>query len=245
MHATPPIRLGIVRPAGASSDTIVAEIEARVLATELARRLGPVLLDLRIDGNAIGRWRPLAHAAWPTAIDALVDVGTLWSSTTCLTAQFARTVEPAAAEVRGRMLTHLGLIPDEAAPLDAMRLAGLRALSITPTDLWLVARAATAVTTGVAEIDAITTPAGAPEVAELDLTFDALAAGITAGSDRTAQGLQQQLDALRTHVAELEASALRDAREAADRFDELAHERAVLRERLERAELDGAGASTR
>ena len=55
MHDTPPIRLGIVRPAGASGDPIVAEIDARVLATELARRLGPVLLDLRIDGPALGR----------------------------------------------------------------------------------------------------------------------------------------------------------------------------------------------
>lgn len=240
MHDTSPIRLGIVRPAGASSDATVAEIEARVLAAELGRRLGPVLLDLRTDGPAVGRWQPLTHAAWPTAIDALVDVAGLWSSSLPLTALFARTVEPPAAGVRTRMLAHLGLVPAEPTPLDAARLTELESLSITPTDLWLAARAASAVSTGVAAVDALATPADATGIAELDRTLDAIAAGVTVAGDRTVQSLLQEVAALRTRVTELEAAAARDARETADRFEELAHERTVLRERLERAELDGA-----
>lgn len=240
MHDTPPIRLGIVRPAGASGDAIVAEIDARVLATELARRLGPVLLDLRIEGSALGRWRSLANAAWPAAIDALVDADALWSSTVPLTALFARTVEPAAAEVRLRMLAHLGLVPADPSVLDPTRLAELRTLSVTPTDLWLAARAASAVATGVVEVDALVTPVDAPGIAELDRALDAVTAGVTVGGDRTLQAVQRERDALRARVAELEAAAARDARESADRFDELAHERTVLRDRLERAELDGA-----
>ena len=240
MHDTPPIRLGIVRPAGASGDAIVAEIEARVLATELARRIGPVLIDLRIDGPALGPWQPLAHAAWPTAIDALVDADSLWSSTLPLTALFARTVEPTAAEVRARMLTHLGLVPADPSPLDAARLAELRALTITPTDLWVAARSASTVATGDVTIDALATSSGTPGVAVLDAALDAVAASITVVGGLGVQVVQQERDALRSRVAELEATAVRDAREWADRFDELAHQRAVLHERLERAELDGA-----
>jgi hypothetical protein len=138
------------------------------------------------------------------------------------------------------MLTHLGLVPADPAPLDATRLTRLRALSITPTDLWLAARAASTVATGVVEIDALASPADATGVADLDRALDAAAAGVTIGGDRTLQAVQHERDALRARVAELEANAARDAREAADRFDELAHERTVLRERLERAELDGA-----
>jgi hypothetical protein len=240
MHDTSPIRLGIVRPAGASGDAIVAEIEARVLAAELARRLGAVLLDLRTDGPALGRWQPLANAAWPTAIDALVDVGGLWSSSLPLTALFARTVEPAAADVRSRMLAHLELVPAAPTPLDAARLTELQTLSITPTDLWLAARAASAVSTGVAAVDALAAPADADGIAELDRVLDTLAAGVEVGGERTVQSLLQELAVLRTRVTDLEAAAARDARESADRFDELAHERTVLRERLVRAELDGA-----
>jgi hypothetical protein len=240
MHDTPPIRLGIVRPAGASSDATVAEIEARVLVTELTRRLGPVLLDLRTDGPAIGRWQPLAHAAWPTAIDAVVDVAALWSSTLPVTALFARTVEPAAAEVRARMLLHLGVVAAEPAPLDHARLAMLEELTLTPTDLWLIARAAAGVHTGVADIDALAIPVSAAGVAELDGAFDAVASAVTVAGERTVQSLQQELSALRSRVAELEAAAARDSRESADRFDALEHERAVLHERLARAALDGA-----
>lgn len=243
MHDTPPIRLGIVRPAGASSDATVAEIEARVLVTELTRRLGPVLLDLRTDGQAIGRWQPLAHAAWPTSIDATVDAvdaATLWSASLPMTALFARTVEPTAAEVRARMLTHLGLVPAEPTPLDGARLEALRELSLAPTDLWLIARAAAGVDTGVTEIDALATPAGAAALAELDRGLDTIAAAVTVAGERTVQSLQQELAALRSRVAEVEATAARDSREAADRFDALDHERTVLLERLERASLDGA-----
>ncbi len=243
MFDSPPVRIGIVRPAPVASDHrvagIVAEIEARVLAHELARRLGPVLLDLRIGGDALGRWQPLAHASWPAAIDARVDAGGLWSASTPLTALFARTVQPAAAEVRARMLAHLGMIPAEPAPLDAARLADLAGLCVRATDLWLLTRAATVVETGVAEIDALATPPTAPGIAQLDATFDALCAAVPLPSAATMQHMHDEVAALRARVAELEADAQRTAVESAVRIDDLMHERAVLRERLTRAELDG------
>lgn len=238
MHDTSPIRLGIVRPATGSGDPLVAEIEPRVLAYELARRLGPVSLDLRTDGDAIGRWLPLAHAAWPAAIDAQLDAAALWSSSVPLTALITRTIEPAAAEVRARMLAHLGLIPADPAPLGADRLAELAALSITPTDLWLVARAATAVDTGVAELDAVVTPVSSPGIAVLDAGIDALLAGTELPGAATVGRLQGELTALRARVTELEAEARRTAVETAGLIDDLVHERAVLRERLDRAQFD-------
>ena len=110
------------------------------------------------------------------------------------------------------MLAHLGLIPADPAPLDADRLAELAALSITPTDLWLVARAATAVDTGVAELDAVVTRCRRPASPCSTPARRRCSPAPAAGSERTVQALAASSTALRARVAELEASAVRDAR---------------------------------
>ena len=52
-------RIGVVRPAG--GHPVAAAAEARVVRHELERRLGPVTLDLRVDGDdPIGPWEALA-----------------------------------------------------------------------------------------------------------------------------------------------------------------------------------------
>lgn len=240
MPHTPPVRLGIVRPGHASPSALVATIEARVLQAELTRRLGAVLLDLRTDGAAVGPWQPLAHAAWPAAIDARPDVTGLWGATP-LTALLGRTIDPAAAEVRARMLAHLGLIPEAAVALDATRLASLTELHLRPTDLWLVARAAGTVATGDAAVDALVAEPGSPDVAALDAALDAIAATVDpAVVGASVAALTDEVAALRARVAELEADQRRDAVETTARLDVLEQERAVLQERLERAQLDGA-----
>ena len=241
MQPTPSVRLGIVRPAGASSRPIVAEIEARVLRHELGRRLGPLVLDLRADGPALGSWQPLAHAGWPGSIDARVDADALWAGG-ALTALAGRTFDPTAADVRARMLRHLGVIPTEPVPLDAARLAELESAHLRPTDLWLVAAAASVVATGDPSVDALATPPTDAAVGRLDALLDELVAGLADAvpTSATIAALTDEVAALRARVAELEADARRSLVDTTARIDELAHERDVLLDRAERDRLDGA-----
>ncbi|NNE13165.1 MAG: hypothetical protein HKN41_13075, partial [Ilumatobacter sp.] len=139
--------VGLLRPD--RPRRVVAEAEARVIATELERRLGELALDLRVSGEAIGPWRSAATAAWPGDVDVFVDDGALWADgAPALTALFGRTVDDGAAEVRARMLRHLGVVPSTPFVLDRERLEALDAWHVSPTDLWLVAAAADAVETG-------------------------------------------------------------------------------------------------
>jgi hypothetical protein len=241
MQPTPSVRLGLVRPSGAASRPVVAEIEARVLRHELGRRLGTVVLDLRTDGPAIGPWQPLANAGWPATIDARIDADALWSEPVGLTALAGRTVDPAIVDVRRRMLVHLGIIPVEPQPLDAARLAALDSLLLRPLDLWLIASEASEVDTGEAAVDALTVPPGDAAVARLDGILDEIAAGLTdVTGTATVAALADEVAALRARVAELEDEAVRTMVETNARLDELAHERAVLLDRAERDRLDGA-----
>ena len=241
MQPTPSARLGIVRPVGASSRPIVAEIEARVLRHELARRLGPLVLDLRTDGPALGSWQPLAHAGWPGTIDARVDADALWAGR-ALTALAGRTIDPTAADVRARMLRHLGVIPTEPVPLDAARLAALESAHLRPTDLWLVATAASDVATGDPSVDALATPPTDMAIGQLDSFLDELVSGVADAVPTTASvaALTDEVAALRARVAELEADAHRALVDTTARLDELAHERDVLVDRAGRDRLDGA-----
>ena len=67
----PPPRFGVLR--SERGLPVIASAEARVIRGELERRLGPIMLDLRIDGDQLADWLPIAHAAWPVDVDAIID----------------------------------------------------------------------------------------------------------------------------------------------------------------------------
>ena len=222
---------------------VVARAEARVVGHELSRRIGALTLDLRIDGDAVGPWHPVSHAAWPSGVEMVVDLDELVSGgITPLTALFARTVDPEAADVRRRMLVHLGSLPVDR--FDDAALAAAVELPLRPTDLWLLVTGA-----GHVEVEdpAVRALAGAPAEAlnALDEHFDVLADRLraTAGIGGAAAA---QMAVLAARVGELEmeleaarSDARRERLEALHRLDELLAERRRLVDRLERAELDG------
>ena len=235
-----PIRLGIVRPDRPAA--VVAIAEARVLSRELERRLGSVVLDLRVHGDQIGPWAPLANAAWPADIDAQIDPELIWSTgVPPLTTLFGRTVEPAAAEVRRRMLAHLGLLPSV---VDEQTVEELSSLPMRPTDLWLIVAAAERVEIDDPAIRSFGTTAGDPDQTELDAAFDAIA-GPLVDLEPTGSALQESVAAeqvWRRRAAELADELARSEAEAARRLDELAGQASVLRERIRRLELDADSA---
>lgn len=240
--------VGVLRPD--RPRRVVAEAEARVVAAELARRLGEVTVDLRVEGAPIGPWRSAETAAWPRDVDATVDAAAIWTaSTPALTALFGRTVDDVAAEVRTRMLRHLGVLPDEAFTLDEECLRALEEWHVSPTDLWLVANAAAIADSGDVAVDALARPAGTGDAgtAALDAAFDAVADAVRQGagdaSPETIPRLVTERDAARTAAAAAHDELRRTRAELADRLDQLSAENAALRERLERTrlgrELDG------
>lgn len=212
---------------------VVAVAEARVIHHELERRLGPITLDLRIGGDAIEPWLPLAHAAWPADIDAVVEhhevVG---EGLAPLTSLFARTVAPEAAEVRRRMLVHLGVVDGN--PFDAAALDALDALAPTPTDLWLAVSSAPSVAVDDPAIAALAAPASTSigddddPCAALDAAFDGVATRlghhelVAAARDREIARLRDERDDLRRAVAELESSVARERAETGALVDDLA-----------------------
>lgn len=206
--------------------------------TELARRLGPVNLDLRTVGDSIGPWRSAAHAAWPAAVDATVDLTEHFGDTDPpLTSLFARTVDDRAASVRRRMLHHLGLLPIET--FDDNAYSSLDQLSLRPTDLWLIVANAASVTVTGRDVMAFGAPSDDEGHAMLDARFEALATMLaphTPAGDRLAT-VQSERDALAAGVDRMQIEQARTQIEATERFDQLAGEMRVLRERLERAEL--------
>ena len=238
MMLAQPLRLGVLRPTRPTH--VVAVAEARVIRSELERRLGPLTLDLRIAGVSIGGWQSVANASWPGSVDVVVDASMLWNSALPpLTTLFARTVEPTAAEVRHRMLAHLGAIPDATFELDDERLATLSELPLRPTDLWLIACAAAGVNVDDPNIRAFGTTVDSDGHHLLDTAFDAVAASLseqpTTGT--TLERLTASTATLTRRVAELDSELMRGERDAAELLDQLRAENGVLRERLERAEL--------
>jgi hypothetical protein len=240
-----PIRLGILRPDRPAA--VVALAETRVLSTELERRLGPVVLDPRVAGDPIGGWQPIAHAAWPVDIDAELDATLIWGDDLPpLTTLFGRTVEPAAAEVRRRMLHHLGMLPVEI--FDQPALDALAVLPLRPTDVWLITCAAEHVELDDPEIAAFAPAAGAEAGAELDAAFDRLAGAVPAASPGRAEHELARARAAEAmwhdRAADLRSELDRAGVEAAARLDRLAAENRVLRERIERLQLESETPTT-
>jgi hypothetical protein len=234
-------RFGVLRPE--RSHPAIAMAEARVLFTELGRRLGPVELDLRIDGEPLADWQPIANASWPADIDTSIDPDLLWGpDLPPLTALFGRTVDPTAASVRRRMLRHLGVIPDGPFDLDADLFDRLDALPIRPTDLWLIAGEARSVIHPDPALCAFVAPSDGTEHAQLDQAFDRAVDGLvdTGHNDHVIARLSAQVDALGNELETVRSELLRTQRESTDRLDELTALNSSLSERLERAELGRA-----
>ena len=218
-------RIGVVRPA--PSHPVVAEADARVVRHELERRLGPLTLDLRVDGGTTGTWQPLEHVSWPTDVDAIVEADALFGDgVPPLTNLFARTVDPETADVRRRMLVHLGLIDGE--PFDDAALAAVDEMVPTPTDLWLIVSSAPFVTVDDRTIRNLARP-DADEAATIDAAFDALADrlrpqhAIAAGVDRTLARISAERDELLVRVDELARDLARHRAEAAATIDDLSN----------------------
>jgi hypothetical protein len=232
-----PIRVGVVRPDRPAPP--IAEAEARVIRSELTRRLGTVVCDLRIDGAPLGEWTTRATAAWPADIDVEIDSNLLWGDgLPPLTALFGRTVDPTAADVRGRMLEHLGLggrpLDDDVLDAD---------IPWRPTDLRLLARRDGDAAGSSFELAAMASDG--EEAARLDTAFDDAVATIR--ERLPADRLDDQIARLRARVVDLE-NLLRATVDAADRerseviarLDQLAALNDVLQEQAERALLDTA-----
>lgn len=234
-------RFGIVRAADASLDPTVAEIEARVVRSELERRVGPVSLDLRTDGPAVGPWLPREHAAWPADVDATIDLADLGELAARLPALFARTVDPTSADVRSRMLHHLGVLPVDT-PLTDDLLAELLPAPARPTDLWLVVRAADELATD--EPSHRPLRDGGSDAAGIDRWFDDTVAALPVDAEPTVARLRAEAAELRSRLAAAHDDGLRLERLATERIEHLTTERDSLRERLERAQLDGTGESS-
>jgi len=226
-------RLGVLRPDRPLA--VIAEAEARVIEHELFRRLGDVTVDLRLDGDPVGRWLPIANAAWPTDVDAVIDPSMIWrDDLPPLTTLFARTVNPSAAAVRRRMLHHLALLPEPPFTLDASRFDELTTLHLRPTDLWIIAAAASSVDV---EDPAVRALAGDDSAERLDQAFDRAVDGLDTDRTEAIARLRAERDEARHLAAEQADGAARTSAELADRLDELESENRVLHERLERAEL--------
>ncbi|MEO6654430.1 MAG: hypothetical protein ABIP17_17460 [Ilumatobacteraceae bacterium] len=229
-------RIGVLRPDRPLP--VIAEAEARVIEQELERRLGDVTVDLRVDGESIGRWLPVANAAWPTDVDLVISTAALWGDDVPpLTAAFGRTVEPAAATVRRRMLRHLDLMPEPPFALDAPLLDALVDRRVRPTDLWLVAEAASSIDVDVPAVRALVEPEGA---ARIDRAFDDAVGDLAPPTDDTLARLVAERDAARSQAREQASEVARTRAELADRLDALEAENDVLRERLDRAALQRA-----
>ncbi|MAT07126.1 MAG: hypothetical protein CL424_18995 [Acidimicrobiaceae bacterium] len=238
-EAVTPIRIGVLRSANASPDPVVALAEARVIRHELTRRLGEVSVDLRSRGSAIGPWEPVEHAAWPSDVDAAIDLddGT-GDSGLQLTTLFGRTLDPRAVEVRRRMLTHLGVLPIDR--LDDDTLARRLPAPRRPTDVWILLRDAEQVEVADEALRALATDVDVDGTASsaVDAWIDRAVDGLGLDPAPTVARLQRQVDDLTAELAATADAARRAERLATERIDELSAECDALRERLERTRLD-------
>ena len=238
-----PLRIGVMRAPDASPDPTVAEMEARVVRSELERRIGPVTLDLRTDGPATGPWLPRELAAWPADVDATVELGDLGDRAGHLVTLFGRTIDPDAADVRSRMLRHLGVLPVDA-PLTDDLLGELLPAPARPTDLWLVVRSAPDLATGDASHRLLGNEADGSDAAPIDQWFDTTVAALPGDTTPTITRLLADVGELRSRLDAAQNDLVRSEREALDRIEHLTAERDSLRERLDRAQLDATGGST-
>lgn len=235
------LRLGVVRASGASTDPTIAEMEARVVRAELERRVGPVTLDLRTDGKTVGPWLPMAHAAWPGDVDATIDIDDLGERAPHLVALFGRTVEPDAADVRSRMLEHLGVLPTGETALTDELLVDLLPAPARPTDLWLVVRAAADPATSDPAHRPLRLEPGADAVAAIDRWFDDVVAALPTDTTITIARLRAENIELRSRLRHADDELVRNERELLERIELLTAERDSLGERLDRAQLDPTG----
>lgn len=230
MNDAAPARIGVLRPAGAHP--VAAEAEARVIRHELVRRLGNVTVDLRIDlAEPLGPWMPLAHASWPADVDALIETDALFGGDhPPLTALFARTVDPGAAAVRRRMLDLLGLAAAEVFDDDA--LAGLDAMTPSPTDLWLIVGGAGDVAVSDRAVAGFAETA-TTSIEALDGAFDRVAEqlrsndAVGAAVGRALERISAERDALRDEVVGLRLELERERFEFAEAIDSATAERAA------------------
>lgn len=213
----------------------MALAEARIVRHELTRRLGEVSIDFRNEGAVFGPWLPAEHGAWPSDVDATVDLTPVTGPEgPRLLSVFARTVDPTAADVRRRMLTHLGVLP-----IDLLDDAELRRRLPTPqrpTDVWLLVNAADRTDLSDPHVGALR--GDAQESAAIDAWFDACVAGLPIDTAPTVARLSARVDELEVALADAQSDAARSERLALERLDELQAEYDVLRERLARTELD-------
>jgi hypothetical protein len=225
----------VLRPSTASHDPVVALAEARIVRHELDRRLGAVSIDLRNEGGVIGPWLPVEHGAWPSDVDATVDLSPVTGPDgPHLLSVFARTVDPTAADVRRRMLTHLGVLPVDL--LDDDELQRRLPVPQRPTDVWLLVHAADR--TDLSEPHIAAFHGDAREAAAIDAWFDEVVAGLPLEAAPTVTRLTARVDELEVALADAQSDAARSERLALDRLDELQSQCDVLRERLARTELD-------
>lgn len=227
------IRVGVRRPDRPLA--VIAEAEARVIEHELFRRLGDVTVDLRVDGDPLGRWMPIDNASWPADVDAVIETSAIWhDDLPPLTTLFGRTVDPDAAAVRRRMLRHLDLMPEPPFVFDTPLFDELVARRVRPTDLWLVAGAASSVAV---EIPAVRALVGDVDAERLDCAFDEATRGLDTNREETVARLRAERDEARSIASDQASDAARTRSELANRLDALEAENGVLHERLERADL--------
>lgn len=239
------LRIGLERPAFTTPNDLTGTIEARVLTTELGRRLGDVSIDFRTHGAQVGPWLPRIHAAWPAEIDACVDLADFIANDRIpLPMLFSRTLEPSAVEVRTRMLAHLGVLPERDTVIDDEWLARSHRWFLRPTDLWIIVTRAEAIETSDPLLTALAVPPDDPRVPAVDAAIDLLVEQITHASTLPTQyatrfaSLRADRDQLRAHLHTMHADMVRAEVEAADMIEFLRRQLAMLEERLERAELD-------
>jgi hypothetical protein len=233
--SAPALRIGVLRPSTASPDPVVALAEARVVRHELSRRLGEVNIDFRNDGGIIDPWLPAEHGAWPGDVDATIELSPVTGAEgPHLLAVFARTVDPTAADVRRRMLAHLGVLPIDHLDDDELhrRLPAPR----RPTDVWLLARAAEVIDLSDRQLGSLR--GDDEEAAAIDAWFDQCVAGLSIDTSPTVARLSARVDELETALTDAQSDAARSERLALDRLEELQSRYDVLRERLTRTELD-------
>jgi hypothetical protein len=232
-------RLGVLRPSTASSNPVVASAEARIVRHELTRRLGEVGLDFRNDGGVIASWLPVEHGAWPGDVDATVDLTPVTRpGGPHLLSVFARTVDPTAADVRRRMLVHLGVLPVEL--LDDAELQRRLPTPQRPTDVWLLVNAADR--TDLTDPHLGSLRGDLREAAAIDAWFDECVGAVPLDTAPTIARLSARVDELEVALAGAQSDAARSERLALERLDELETACDVLREQLLRTELDRGAA---
>jgi hypothetical protein len=229
------LRIGVLRPSTASPDPAVALAEARIVRHELTRRLGEVSIDFRTEGSVVAPWMPAEHSAWPSDVDATLDLSPVAGPDgPHLLSVVARSVDPTAADVRRRTLTPLGVLT--LGELDDDDLNERLPTPRRPTDIWLLVTAADH--TDLSDPHLGSLRGDAEEAAAIDAWFEECVHGLAVDTAPTVARLSARVAELETALAGAQSDAARSERLALERLDELQTECDLLRERLTRTELD-------